>query len=89
MKIRADFPANVTANTITVQMPVPSYTMRSVAALFCPFEFRQRETSTSVSDNWLKGCIMDKFVGQVLNWKLEQLDRQRILKKELGDWSGI
>lgn len=32
---------------------------------------------------------MDYFAGQVLNWKLEQLDRQRILKKELGDWSGI
>uniref|UniRef100_R7WGA3 MHD domain-containing protein n=1 Tax=Aegilops tauschii TaxID=37682 RepID=R7WGA3_AEGTA len=29
LKIRADFPANVTANTITVQMPVPSYTMRA------------------------------------------------------------
>ncbi|RLN34220.1 hypothetical protein C2845_PM03G33010 [Panicum miliaceum] len=28
LKIRADFSANVTANTITVQMPVPSYTMR-------------------------------------------------------------
>jgi hypothetical protein len=32
---------------------------------------------------------MDYFAGQVLNWKLEQWDRQRILKKELGDWSGI
>jgi len=29
LKIRADFSANVTANTITVQMPVPSYTMRA------------------------------------------------------------
>lgn len=29
LKIRADFSANATANTITVQMPVPSYTMRA------------------------------------------------------------
>ncbi|KAF3320790.1 AP-4 complex subunit mu [Carex littledalei] len=29
LKIRADFSPNVTANTITVQMPVPSYTMRA------------------------------------------------------------
>ncbi|KAJ1265080.1 hypothetical protein BS78_08G050800 [Paspalum vaginatum] len=29
LKIRAEFSANVTANTITVQMPVPSYTMRA------------------------------------------------------------
>jgi len=29
LKIRADFSANVTANTITIQMPVPSYTMRA------------------------------------------------------------
>ncbi|XP_066344604.1 AP-4 complex subunit mu-like, partial [Miscanthus floridulus] len=29
LKIRADFSANVTANTITVQMPVPAYTMRA------------------------------------------------------------
>jgi AP-4 complex subunit mu-1 len=33
LKIRADFSANVTANTIAVQMPVPSYTMRSIVAL--------------------------------------------------------
>jgi AP-4 complex subunit mu-1 len=35
LKIRADFSANVTANTITVQMPVPSYTMRLTVALSC------------------------------------------------------
>uniref|UniRef100_A0A0D3GTN3 MHD domain-containing protein n=1 Tax=Oryza barthii TaxID=65489 RepID=A0A0D3GTN3_9ORYZ len=29
LKIRADFSANVTSNTIVVQMPVPSYTMRA------------------------------------------------------------
>ncbi|WVZ66722.1 hypothetical protein U9M48_015907 [Paspalum notatum var. saurae] len=29
LKIRAEFSVNVTANTITVQMPVPSYTMRA------------------------------------------------------------
>lgn len=28
IKIRADFAASVTANTITVQMPVPTYTAR-------------------------------------------------------------
>ena len=34
LKIRADFSANVTANTITVQMPVPAYTMRSTAVIY-------------------------------------------------------
>ncbi len=32
---------------------------------------------------------MDYFAGQVLNWKLEQLDRQLILKKDPGELSGI
>jgi hypothetical protein len=70
-------------------MPVPSYTTRSIAALFCPFEFRKKSETLLLLLIIFKSCIMDYFAGQVLNWKREQWDRQRILKKELGDWSGI
>ncbi|KAH6815848.1 hypothetical protein C2S53_005604 [Perilla frutescens var. hirtella] len=33
LKIRAEFPSSITANTILVEMPLPTYTTRSIALL--------------------------------------------------------
>uniref|UniRef100_A0A0D9X1L0 MHD domain-containing protein n=1 Tax=Leersia perrieri TaxID=77586 RepID=A0A0D9X1L0_9ORYZ len=61
LKIRADFSANVTANTIIVQMPVPSYTMRAsfeleAGAVGQNTDFK--EGSRRIEWNLKKACIV-------------------------------